>query len=117
MAAAKIAFYQKATCTTCRKAKALLQELKIDFTSRDLDKERLSESELDQLIGTRDYKGFLNTRNELYRTRKMSEHPPPRAEALKFMAKQPNLIRRPLLISGSQIIIGFDETAYRKLGK
>jgi arsenate reductase (glutaredoxin) len=117
MAAAKIAFYQKPTCTTCRKAKALLRELKIDFTSRDLDKERLSESELDQLIGTRDYKGFLNTRNELYRTRKMSEHPPTRAEALKLMAKQPNLIRRPLVISGSQIIIGFDETAYRKLGK
>jgi arsenate reductase (glutaredoxin) len=117
MAAAKIAFYQKPTCTTCRKAKALLRELKIDFTSRDLDKERLSESELDQLIGARDYKGFLNTRNELYRTRKMSEHPPTRAEALKLMAKQPNLIRRPLVISGSQIIIGFDETAYRKLGK
>jgi arsenate reductase len=117
MAAAKIAFYQKPTCTTCREGKALLQELKIDFTSRDLDKERLSESELDQLIGTRDYKDFLNTRNELYRTRKMSEHPPTRAEALKLMAKQPNLIRRPLLISGSQIIIGFDETAYRKLGK
>jgi Spx/MgsR family transcriptional regulator len=117
MAAAKIAFYQKPTCTTCRKAKALLQELKINFTSRDLDKERLSESELDQLIGTRDYKGFLNTRSELYRTRKMSEHPPTRVEALKLMAKQPNLIRRPILISGSQIIIGFDETAYRKLGR
>jgi Spx/MgsR family transcriptional regulator len=115
MAAAKIAFYQKPTCTTCRKAKALLQELKLVFTTRDLDKERLSEAELDQLIGTRDYKGFLNARNELYRTRSMAEHPPTRAEALKLMAKEPNLIRRPLLISGSQIIVGFDEAAYRKL--
>lgn len=92
-------------------------ELKIDFTSRDLDKERLSESELDQLIGSRDYKGFLNTRNELYRTRHMAEHPPSRPEAIKLMAKEPNLIRRPVLIAGSQIIIGFDEAAYRNLGK
>jgi len=115
MATRKITFYQKPTCTTCRKAKALLQALKIDFISRDLDKERLSESELDQLIGSRDYKGFLNTRNELYRTRNMAEHPPTRPETLKLMAKEPNLIRRPLLISGSQIIIGFDEAAYRKL--
>lgn len=113
----KIAFYQKPSCTTCRKAKALLQELKIEFTSRDLDKERLTESELDKLIGTRDYKGFLSTRNELYRTRNMAEHPPTRAEALKLISKTPNLIRRPLLISGSQIIIGFDEAAYRQLAK
>jgi Spx/MgsR family transcriptional regulator len=113
----KRTFYQKPSCTTCRKAKALLQELKIEFTSRDLDKERLSESELDQLIGVRDYKDFLSTRNELYRSRNMSEHPPSRSEALKLMAKEPNLIRRPLLVSGSQIIIGFDENAYRKLSR
>jgi arsenate reductase-like glutaredoxin family protein len=55
MIAAKMAFYQKPTYTTCRKAKSLLQELKLDFTSRDLDKQRLSETELDQLIGARDY--------------------------------------------------------------
>lgn len=117
MAASKIAFYQKPTCTTCRKAKALLQELKVDFTPRDLDKERLNENELDQLIGERDYKGFLNTRNELYRERKMRQHPPSRPEALKLMAKTPNLICRPLLVSGAQIIVGFDEAAYRKLAK
>ena len=92
-------------------------ELGIEFTPRDLDKKRLSESELDQLIGKRDYKDFLNTRNELYRTRNMAEHPPSRAEALKLMAKEPNLIRRPLLVNGAQIIIGFDEAAYRKLAK
>jgi len=94
-----------------------LLELGIEFTPRDLDKKRLSESELDQLIGKRDYKDFLNTRNELYRTRNMAEHPPSRAEALKLMAKEPNLIRRPLLVNGAQIIIGFDEAAYRKLAK
>jgi Spx/MgsR family transcriptional regulator len=117
MAAHKLIFYQKPRCTTCRKAKALLQELKIAFASRDLDKERLNEAELDRWIGTRDYQGFLNTRNELYRTRKMGKQPPPRAEALKLMAKEPNLIRRPLLVSGSQMVIGFDDAAYRKLAK
>jgi Spx/MgsR family transcriptional regulator len=117
MATATITFYQKPTCTTCRKAKAFLQELKIDFASHDLDKARLSETELHHLIGDRDYKDFLNTRNEMYRKRKMGEHMPNRAEALKLMAKQPNLIRRPLLVSGTQIIVGFDQAAYRKLAK
>lgn len=86
-----------------------------ELESRDLDKERLSEGELDALIGSRDYKDFLNTRNEMYRVRKMKEHPPSRAEAIKLMAKEPNLIRRPVVIRGSQMVLGFDEEAYRKL--
>ena len=87
----------------------------MEFESRDLDKQRLSEAELDGLIGKGDYKEFLNTRNELYRERKMKEKPPSRAEAIKLMAKEPNLIRRPIVIKGAQIILGFDEEAYRKL--
>jgi len=88
-----------------------------ELESRDLDKERLSETELGELIGDRDYREFLNTRNELYRARRMKEHPPSRAEAIKLMAKEPNLIRRPVVLRGSRIMLGFDEEAYRELLK
>jgi arsenate reductase/regulatory protein spx len=88
-----------------------------EFESRDLDKQRLTEAELEELIGDRDYKEFLNTRNELYRTRKMKDQPPSRAAAIKLMAKEPNLIRRPIFLRGSQMVLGFDEEAYRKLLK
>lgn len=88
-----------------------------ELECRDLDKERLNEAELDELIGDRDYKEFLNTRNELYRARKMKEHPPTRAEAIKLMAREPNLIRRPIVLQGSQMILGLDEEAYRRLLK
>ena len=92
-------------------------ELGAELVSRDLDKERLTEAELGELIGERDYKEFLNTRNELYRARKMKKHPPSREEAIKLMAKEPNLIRRPVVLRGSQMLLGFDEEAYRKLLK
>jgi arsenate reductase len=94
-----------------------LLELGAELETRDLDKDRLTEAELDELIGGRDYKEFLNTRNELYRSRKMKENPPSRAEAIKLMAKEPNLIRRPVVIRGSQMLLGFDEDAYKKLLK
>lgn len=82
---------------------------------RDLAVERLSTEELDALIGERDYKNFLNSRNELYRERNMKENPPSRAEALKLMAAEPNLIRRPVVIAGKRIILGYDEEALKKL--
>jgi len=92
-----------------------LLELKLNFDSRDLDRQPLSEAELDKLVGERDYKEFLSPRNELYRERNMAEKPPPRSDAIKLMSKTPNLIRRPLLTHGSRVIIGFDEAAYRIL--
>jgi arsenate reductase-like glutaredoxin family protein len=75
----------------------------------------LSVGELDRLIGKRDYRQFLNSRNELYRERDMANNPPSREEALKLMSENPNLIKRPILIEGGNMVLGFDEEAYRTL--
>jgi arsenate reductase (glutaredoxin) len=111
----RVKFIQKPTCTTCRKAKAFLEKLGVELELRNLDTERLSESELNKLIGTQDHRKFLNTRNELYRTRKMKDKAPWRADAIKLMAKNPNLIRRPVVIRGDEIVLGYDEEAFRKM--
>jgi len=114
---AKIKFLQKPSCTTCRKAKAFLEKRKAVLDLRDLGKDRLSVEELDQLIGKRDHRMFLNTRNELYRTRKMGQTPPSRDEALKLMAAEPNLIRRPVVLRGSDMVLGYDEEALKRISK
>lgn len=113
----KVLFFQKPSCTTCRKAKAFLLDLGAEIESRDLDKHPLSISELESLIGERDYKAFLSTRNELYREKKMAEKPPSRKEAIALMSNNPNLIKRPILLRSGKILLGFDEDAYRKLLK
>jgi len=94
-----------------------LLELGAELEPRDLDKQPLSEGELEELIGTRDYKPFLNPRNELYRERDMALKTPSRAEAIRLMSKNPNLIKRPVVVRGDQIVLGLDEAAYRKLLK
>jgi arsenate reductase-like glutaredoxin family protein len=88
---------------------------KADLEERDLAKDPLTVDELDALIGKRNYLDFLNSRNELYRTLKMKENPPSRALALKWMSKEPNLIRRPIVVRGTEIALGFDEAALAKL--
>jgi len=117
MVKTKIKFLQKPTCTTCRKAKDYLEKLGAELELRSLDAEPLSVAELDHLIGDRDYKLFLSQRNELYRAKNMKENPPSRAEAIKYMAKVPNLIRRPVVIRGDKIVLGYDEEAFKKLVK
>ena len=80
----------------------------------DLNK-GLSVAELDELIGSRDYRLFLNSRNELYRERGMKENPPARAEALRLMSENPNLIKRPVVVKGKKIALGFDEAELEKI--
>lgn len=72
----------------------------------DLNK-GLSIEQLDHLIGARDYKLFLNAKNELYRECAMKDNPPSRDEALNLMAAHPNLIKRPLIVDGRKVLFGF----------
>ena len=58
-----------------------LREKGAAFEVMDLNK-GLSVEELDRLIGKRDYRQFLNSRNELYRGRGIAENPPPRFETV-----------------------------------
>jgi len=58
---------------------------------------------------------FLNTRNELYREKNMKEEPPSRGEAIALMAKYPNLIKRPILVKGKQLLLGFNPDEMRKV--
>ena len=87
----------------------------MQLDEHDLGKERLTAEQLDALIGARNYLEFLNPRNELYRQREMKQHPPSRGEALKLMAQEPNLIRRPIVIRGGQMVLGYDEEGLNKL--
>ena len=114
---AKIKFLQKPSCTTCRKAKAFLEKRKVELDLRDLGKDRLTVEEIDKLIGKRDHRMFLNTRNEIYRARKMGQNPPSRDEALQLMAAEPNLIRRPVALRGADIVLGYDEEELKRIAK
>jgi arsenate reductase (glutaredoxin) len=111
----KVRFLHKPNCTTCRKARKFMERRGFQLYFRDLAKDRLSSTELEKLIGNRDYTDFLNSRNELFRKKKMRDDPPSRKEAIRMMAREPNLIRRPVIVAGGHVVIGFDEDGIAKL--
>jgi len=76
---------------------------------RDMTKDRLSAAELEKLIGRHDHEEFLNPRSEVFRKKKMKDKPPSRREAISLMAKNPDLIRRPVIVAGGRVVIGYDE--------
>jgi len=54
---------------------------------------------------------YVSTRSPVFK-----EQPLPRSkkQAIDMMMKNPNLIRRPIVIKGSTVIFGFDKERYKK---
>lgn len=105
----RVKFLHKPGCTTCTKARSFLERRGYQLQYRDLWKDPLSAAELEKLIGPRDHSDFLNTHSEAYRQKKLTENPPTRREAIRLMAKEPRLIRRPVIVAGGRVVLGFDE--------
>jgi Spx/MgsR family transcriptional regulator len=92
-----------------------LQAKKADLEEREYGKKPLSETELREIIGEDPIEKYLNTRTPLYRELHMKQKPPSKDEAIKLMTKDPNLLKRPVIIKGKTKLAGFDEAAITKI--
>ena len=55
---------------------------------------------------------YVSTRSPVFRERPL---PRSKKEAIDLMMKNPNLIKRPIVVKGSRVIFGFDKDKYGKL--
>lgn len=58
---------------------------------------------------------ILNTRHATAKANGWGDAPPDADTFAKAVAKDANLLRRPLLVVGNRLIVGFDKAAYAKL--
>ena len=87
----------------------------MDFEEREYGKHPFTEKELREIIGDDPIETFLNTRTPLYRERNMKQKPPSKDEAIKLMLKDPNLLKRPVIIKGKKTFTGFNEIELKEL--
>lgn len=106
--------WMKSSCTTCRKAKALLVELGIAAEVREYYKQPLEASELHDLLPD-DPSPFLGNKSPKFKELGLKDRRLSKAEAIALIVEDNNLLKRPLLVHAKGVIIGFDEAAYRAL--
>ena len=78
----------------------------------DINKEPPSREFLEQHIDPDRFLDFVSTRSPVFKERPL---PTSKKEAIALMMEHPNLIRRPIVIRGSDVIFGFDKDRYAKL--
>ena len=78
----------------------------------DINKEPPSREFLEKHIDPDRFLDFVSVRSPVWKERPL---PRSKKEAIDLMMKNPNLIRRPILIRGSRVVFGFDKDQYAKL--
>ena len=112
-------FIEYPKCSTCRKAKAELNQLGVDFEAVDIVQNTPSRDQLLDWIQNSDFeiKAFFNTSGLKYRELGLKEKVPHLSaqEAADILATDGMLLKRPLLVRDNQILqIGYRK-AYEEL--
>ena len=109
-----VTFYGKSTCGTSRKARAWLDERGINYTEKDIITQPPPRQLLEREIDSDDVKRFLNPRSTLYREHNMGTDPPSKTDAIDLMCQDPNLIRRPIVVSQRAVTFGFAPSEFEQ---
>ena len=112
-------FLEYPPCSTCKKAKNWLQEHGVQFTARHIKEENPTFEELDawQRISGLELKKFFNTSGLVYKGLGLKDKLPgmSREEQLRLLASDGMLVKRPLVIDGDTVLVGFKEAEWQKL--
>jgi arsenate reductase-like glutaredoxin family protein len=86
----------------------------MDVAAIDINENPPDRAFLEQHIDADRYLDFVSTRSPIFKVRPL---PGSKEEAIDLMMENPNLIRRPILVTGSTVMFGFDKGAYGGLKK
>jgi len=99
-------------CTTCQKAKALLDNYHAQYKTRDIKTDNPSYDELKSwfALSKLPIKKFFNTSGQLYKSLGLKEKLPSMSEddCLKLLSTDGMLVKRPLLVDDFRVLVGFD---------
>jgi arsenate reductase len=114
-------FYAYPGCSSCRNARAWLDNHGVAYEARDIARDP-PDRELLRTILRRSgvpLKRLFNTSGQVYRAGNYTERLKTMDEdtALGELASHGMLIRRPLLLHGTSALVGFDAAAYAALLK
>ena len=106
------------SCTTCKKAEKWLEDRKVPVEKRHIKEDNPSEAELrswHERSGL-PLKRFFNTSGLKYKELELSKHLPamPEEEQFRLLASDGMLVKRPILVGESFVLVGFREAEWEK---
>lgn len=112
-------FVEYPKCSTCKKAKAWLDEHNLDYENRNIKEENPTQEELNEWYKQSGLpiKKFFNTSGVLYKQMNLKEKLADMSddEQIKLLSTDGMLVKRPIVVKGDKILVGFKERDWEEL--
>lgn len=109
-------FIEYPKCTTCKKAKKWLDDNRLKYTERHIKEENPTAEELKEWHKKSGFplKKFFNTSGLLYKELKLKEKLPAMTEEEQYelLASDGMLVKRPIIVTEDQVLLGFKEETW-----
>jgi Spx/MgsR family transcriptional regulator len=114
---ARIRLYSYSNCSSCKNAERVLREAGVAFEQRDLFGQPLSALEITTLFGKigKTPGEMLSRRSVPYRSLGLADKDLDERGVIDLMAEHPALVRRPIIVVGNAVVVGFNRTALMQL--
>ena len=106
-----IVVYTSPGCASCRKVKQWLKERDLKFVEKNIFSTVLNENEIKHLLtrsenGTED---IISKRSKIVQEQKIDFDDMTLNELVRFIQKNPSILKRPIILNEKSFLVGFDE--------
>ncbi|MFD1852118.1 transcriptional regulator SpxA [Oceanobacillus bengalensis] len=111
-----VTLYTSPSCTSCRKAKAWLEEHNIAYKERNIFSEALTLDEIKEILrmtedGTDE---IISTRSKVFQSLDLNIEQLPMKQLFTLIQKNPGLLRRPIILDEKRLQVGYNEDEIRR---
>lgn len=110
-----IRLYISPSCTSCRKAKAWLEEHGLEYEEKNIYHEPLTKNEIKEILMLTDEgtEEIISYRSDAYQRLETNLEDLSMNELLDLFIEEPSLIRRPIIMDDRRLQIGFNDEEIR----
>ncbi|XRG80654.1 transcriptional regulator SpxA [Rossellomorea sp. GAMAL-10_SWC] len=107
--------YVTSSCTSCRKAKAWLEEHEIDYTVKNIMNESLTLEEIKSILrmtetGTEE---IISKKSKTFQELNINIDSLPLNELYKLIINNPKMLRLPIILDEKRLQVGYNEEEIR----
>ncbi|MEW9138443.1 transcriptional regulator SpxA [Bacillus wiedmannii] len=111
-----VILYTTASCSSCRKAKAWLEEHQIDYTEKNIVSNSLTVDELKSILRLTEDGAteIISTRSKTFQELNINIEALSLNEFYKLIIEYPQMLRRPIMLDEKRLQVGFNGEEIRK---
>lgn len=92
-----------------------MRQIDTKIQDRNYAKDPLTRAEIDAILAAGSVAAVMNTRHAVARERGWAESPPSREAFAEAVLVEPNLLRRPIVLAGGQVVVGHDPAGWARV--